>query len=393
MSLKKYNIKSKNIPIMYATTVIGGMLFFLPVIALYYEETLFSVTNVALIFAVEYFASVIFEVPTGAIADLFGRRKTIILDHFITLIALVFLFIGGSMTMFILYAVFNALAMSLASGTDSALIYDSLKEEGKEKHYKKIIGTYHALWPLGASIGSIIGGYLAAVSLNFPVLITFIPITIALIFTFFLKEPKYEKEGHKNIFKQMFHSSKFILNNGQIIILILAGFLFFGFGESMHHLSPLFFKFHEIPIIYFGYIVAASFAFSSLGHYFSHDVSEFLGDKKALIAAACLSPVFVILATFNTGITVAILFIIPSIFFGIRNPIIDNYINLEVTSSKRATVLSINNLLNSFGFVFIAPLVGYLAELYTINMAFRISAGFVVLRVFVYLLLKDKETA
>jgi len=377
---------------MYATTVIGGMLFFLPVIALYYEETLFSVTNVALIFAIEYFASVIFEVPTGAIADLFGRRKTIILDHIITLIALVFLFIGGSMTMFILYAVFNALAMSLNSGTDSAIIYDSLKEENKEKYYKKIIGTYHALWPLGASIGSIIGGYLATVSLNFPVLITFIPISIALIFTFFLKEPKYEKEEHRNIAKQMVNAIKFILNSRQIILLVIAGFLFYGFGEAMHHLSPLFFRFHEIPIVYFGYIVAVSFGFSSLGHYFSHNISKWLGDKKSLIFAACLSPLFVILATFNTGLLVAALFVIPSFFFGIRNPIINHLINLEVSSKKRATVLSINNLMNSFGFVIIAPLVGYFAELYTINMAFRISAMFVALRIIVYLFLKDKKT-
>lgn len=376
---------------MYATTVIGGMLFFLPVIALYYEQTLFSVTNVALIFAIEYFCSVIFEVPTGAIADLFGRKKTIILAHIIALIGLVFLFIGGSMTMFILYAVFNALAMSFNSGTDSALIYDSLKEEGKEKYYKKIIGTYHALWPLGASIGSIIGGYLAAVSFNFPVLITFIPITIALIFTFFLKEPKYEKEEHKNILKQVRNSSKYILGNRQIIVLILSGFIFMGFGESMHGLDAIFYKFHDIPIVWFGYIMAVSFGLSSIGHYFSHSVSEKIGDKNTLLFTAFLSPIFVILATLNTGLTVAALFVIPSIFFGLRNPVTNHLINLEVASSKRATIHSINNLMNSIGYVIAAPLVGYFADLYTINTAFQISAVIIFFRFFVYLFLKQEK--
>jgi len=92
MFLTKHGIKSKNIPLLYATGVIGGMLFFLPILALYYKESLFTVTNVALIFAIESIAITLFEVPTGALADLFGRKRTIVLAHFVAIIAVVFLF-------------------------------------------------------------------------------------------------------------------------------------------------------------------------------------------------------------------------------------------------------------------------------------------------------------
>ena len=70
-----FGIKSKNIRLMYASTFISGMLFFLPILALYFEKNLFTITNVALIFSIEAIAVTLLEVPTGAIADLFGRKK------------------------------------------------------------------------------------------------------------------------------------------------------------------------------------------------------------------------------------------------------------------------------------------------------------------------------
>ncbi len=188
MKINEIKGTSRNIPLMYATTFIGGMLFFLPVLALYYEQSLFTATNIALIFAVEAFAGIIFEIPTGAIADLFGRKKTLVVSNAMTLCALLFLYIGGDITMFIAYAILNAFARSLTSGTDTALIYDSLKEEGREDQFKKIIGTYMALWPFGATIGSLIGGYLAKTSLQLTVSASFIPITVVLLLAYFLSK-------------------------------------------------------------------------------------------------------------------------------------------------------------------------------------------------------------
>ena len=107
---------------------------------------------------------------------------------------LILLYIGGNIVFFILFAIFTSISKSLVSGTDTSLIFDTLKNENKEYSYKKIGGIYYTLWPFGASIGSIIGGYLATVSLSFPILITFIPVLISTILTFFLKEPYYKKE-------------------------------------------------------------------------------------------------------------------------------------------------------------------------------------------------------
>lgn len=386
-----FGIKSKNIPIVYSSSVIGGLLFFLPILALYYEKSLFSVTNVAIIFSVEAIAFAIFEMPTGAVADLFGRRRTIILANITSMVSIIFLYIGGSMIMFILYAIVSSLARSLGSGTYSALIYDTLKEENKQRLYKKTIGTYFALWPIGASVGSVVGGYLSNVSLSLPILATFIPLLIATILTFFLKEPYYKKEKNRNVLKHVGNSLKLVMRKRQLIILMASGFILMALGETVHLFGPLFFEFKGIQIEYFGWIAAFLFGFSSLGHYFSYLVSEKIGNKAALILSVVMSPLLLLIATLTTNITSIIVFIIPSLFFGLRNPIIDYLINKEAPSSKRATIISTQSFLGHVGLAIFAPLVGYFADIYTINTAFAISALLTFIVPILYLFLHEKE--
>ncbi len=386
-----FKIELRNILIMYVSTVIGGMLFFLPVLALYFEKDLFTASNVAIIFAVEAIAIVIFEVPTGAIADLFGRKTTLILDYLVTLAAILALYVGGSMAMFIIYAILNAFGRSLSSGSEDALIYDSLKEQGKEIYYKKVIGIFLALWPLGAAIGSIIGGYLASISLKSTVAYSFIPTLISFVLVIFLKEPKYEREEHKNIFRQMNDSFKLVVKNKQLILLFVGGFILMAFGESLHYLKPLFFEDKQISVVYFGYLFAATFGLASAGFYLSDRVSKIIGDKKTLILSTILSPALVIISTLLLGVWAGIINILGSFSYGLRGPVVEDLVNLEISSSKRATVLSIKNFCGQLGTAAVIPIIGVVADLYTVTTAFLISGFLMLASPILYMFLKDKK--
>jgi MFS family permease len=385
---KTYKIKSKNILISYLSVFLLGLMFFAPFWALYLEKQLFSISNVALIIAINSLAAVLFEIPTGAIADIFGRKKTIVIGYIIFFISTISLYFGRSMSDFIIYAILFAIAGTLISGSDNALIYDTLKQEKKEKYYKKIVGTYHAIWPLGAIIGSIIGGYLANIELSLTILYTLIPFGAAIVVTIFLKEPKYHKEKHKNIFNHSFKSSKLAVRNKTIFMLLLFTFFMWGLGESTHLLKSLFFDFKGISFTQIGYVFALTYGLSSIGHYFSHDISEKFGNKKTLIFASLLDPIVVIGATFLLGLPAALLLVSASLFFGIRNPIIYHLINKETPSKQRATVLSLTSFSEQLGKIIFAPFIGYLADLYTINTAFMISGMLMFSGVIVVLFMK-----
>lgn len=389
--MKIRNLKSRNIPLIFLMEIIGGMLFFLPILALYLEQSLFSLTNVALIFTVESIAIVLLEMPTGAFADLFGRKKTIISAQIAVLIAIVFLLIGDHIIFFLLYAVFNALGRSLASGTYSAFVYDTLKEIGKEHHFKKVIGTLFAFWPLGASIGAIIGGYLASINYSYAVSASLIPIAIVFFVSLFLKEPKYEKEDHRNIGKQIINSIKFISHNKTLLLMFAAGAIALAIGEPIHMLESIFLNFNKIPIKYFGYVTALVYGLSSLGHYLSHSVSEKFSDKGILITASVVSPILLLLATYSSGLFLVGFLVIPAFFFGLKNPVVSHVINESVSSGKRATVLSVSNFVNEMGIALMAPVIGYAADLYDINVAIRLGALALLIVPIFYLFLKTTK--
>ena len=389
-----FGIKSKNIGLMYLNSIFAGMLFFIPILALYFQENLFTLTNVALIFSIQAIGFVVFQYPTGAIADIIGRKKTLVAAVVINILGVIFLAFGHSMLMFIFYAIISSLGNSLFSGADSALIWDTLKQEKKEKYYKKIIGTKYALWPVGAAAGSVVGGYLAAYSLSYPIFLSFFPMTIALIAVALMKEPKYKKGCHKNIAKHMWKSSGVIIKNYQLVILLLSALIFVGIGDSVHSFKPIFYQFLNIPIIYFGYIFGIGFALSSLGHYFSHDVAKVMGDKKAIIFACFMLTLSIFLSSFaNLWLAVGIL-LLGQIFYGIGRPVTEHLINLETQSSIRATILSGYNLMRFIGVAMFTPLLGYFAQIYNISIGFRIGAAIMFIIPILFLFLrKNKPTS
>ena len=105
-------MKPNNIKLLLLIKLLEELLFFLPIYALYLEESLFSLTNVGFILALESVAKSILEIPTGAISDIYGRKNVLIYANFIYLIALLFLLKGGSLIMFATYAILHAFSSS-----------------------------------------------------------------------------------------------------------------------------------------------------------------------------------------------------------------------------------------------------------------------------------------
>jgi len=368
-----FGIKSRNLKVLFLSFFLAGTLFFLPIIALYFKESLFTLTNVAIIFSVLATSTMIFEVPSGVISDLFGRRNTMIASYLILLLSIFFLYFGSNMLMFCIFAVLKALSRSLSSGTDKALIYDTLKAEGQEHLFKKATGIYQAAWALGGSLGSLVGGFLAVYSLSLPVLASFVPVGLSIISILFLKEVPFVKADHKKMHKQTLDSIKTILRDKQLIIIALSGVFLMGIGASLHELRAIFFEYKEIPLAYFGIISAFAYGLASLGFASSHYIAEKLGDKLSLVSAVFLFAVIYISAVFSGPLIVGLCFIATSFFFGVRSPIMDHLVNREIESSQRATIMSINSLMNQVGLAIISIFFGYWADAHGIDSTYLLG--------------------
>lgn len=388
--MKRNPALERNITLAYLGAFISNLAFFLPVMTLFFQHVVNSVTLVALIFSIQAITFMIFEIPTGAFADLFGRRKTLIIQSFLTIVAITLLAISTNFLMLVVFSFIFALKNALGSGTAQAILYDTLKQLGREEEYKKIQGRLGTLTYAGAIIGGIAGGFMAGYFIQLPFLLT-IPLTlIGLIMSFLWIEPEYKKEIHKNLLKHAHNSFKILLSNKELLLLFLFSLFSFGIAESTYHLEQIFYQFVNLPITYFGIVAAIASLMGVAGSLLSHNLSERFGDKRTLIISKILDGLMILLATIFLGYVGIFLLVLVGFFRSIGSPIANHLFNREIESKNRATILSMNNLLNNAGYMLFAPLIGYVADIYSIATSFRISGILLMLATgFLFFIKKD----
>ena len=376
----------RNIYLIYIKSFFGGLVFYLPILAIYLEDRLYSILNVTIILSVMALAIVVLEVPTGIISDTFGRKISLVLSSIISMIYIFLLIISTNMIEFSLTMIIGGLAFTLTSGSDTAILFESIEKITVNKpHFKNVTALHSALWPIGASISSIIGSYAATQSLLFPFYLTMLATFLGLISLFFIKDIG---QGEKDENSKLLQSIKLVTKNTQLKIIFGVGFFSYAVGEVVHSLKPVYFEFKEIDLELFGLLFFFTFGFSFMGSLLSSPLSRRFGDKKVLISFSFIPFIFQILSLSTIGFLSGFLLTVSSLSWGVRWPILSHLTNLEIGSSNRATVLSMSKMANYLGFVIVSPIFGYIADLYGISTLVLIDTITSVFLAFIYFRLK-----
>lgn len=164
-------------------------------------------------------AGVICELPSGALADMIGRKKTVVLGRLILFLGYVWLFFRHDFVGFLIWQIAYQIDGAFTSGANSALLYDSLKENGQvEKHYKKVEADTFMYNTIGMAVGGVLGGLLYEITLmgpyNFMILVT----GLGLAASCFYQEPTIEKIGWSfgGYLKQNYDGFMHIFSNKKI---------------------------------------------------------------------------------------------------------------------------------------------------------------------------------
>jgi MFS family permease len=373
---------TRNIGLTYLVNFLRGLEFSIPIMTIFLNLYLTNIFQLTIILSFWAIGFIIFEFPSGIIADMWGRKRSIILSNGLAILSIIMISLFQSFPIFIVNALLTALSNALLSGTDTALLYDTTQKlnaetddntndydesvtEGNRKEtvdYEKIAGINRAMWPVGASIGALIGSPLAVISLKLPIMVTLIPFFMALIVSLFLIPVISEQTKSKKLNTHLKDSFKLIFSNRQIKILFIAGFIVYATGEIAHQMNQIYFQFLGIEIKYFGLLFMITYGTSSLGSILSHKLSKHIGNKRLLILGETVSTIISFTMTFFRGLWVGVVLSALSIFWGISWPIKDNFLNKEVESKNRASINSAANFANFLGFALFAPLFGLLID-------------------------------
>lgn len=187
------NTSLRNEKIFYITEFFNGLIFHMPVWVAY-ELQFITLGQLAIIEAIMQGSQLLSELPTGAIADLLGKKASVIIGRIIGLISLFMYANATSYTGFIIYAIVSGFGDSFVSGAKDALLYDSLKENGKEERYTKISSKLSLIFQLSFAVAIMTGGVLSLWGYTTAIYATVAAYSVVLAMSFWLKEPKLDTE-------------------------------------------------------------------------------------------------------------------------------------------------------------------------------------------------------
>ncbi len=343
----------------------------MPIIVLFFQEHGLTITQVMILQSIYSLAVAIFEIPSGYIADIFGRKKTIVLSTIFTFIGYVIFSLYGGFYSFAIAQILVGIGGSLMSGSDSALIYDTLIEENEKEVYTKIEGRNYAIGNFSEATAGILGGFLAVCSIYLPIFIQTgilflsIPIAISLI------EPTTYRNRPSKSFDSILDIIKFtFLINQKLKWLIIYSSAMGVATLSMAWFAQPFFKEIEMPLAYYG-ILWASLNFSAgLTSYNAHRIEGERKDNKYLIYNSLIIIISFIALGLNISLYGLLFVFVIYLSRGFITPVLRNAININTKSEKRATVLSIRSFIIRISFAITAPLLGYIGDNYSLSNSF-----------------------
>lgn len=109
----------------------------MPVVVLFFRENDLSMFQIMLLQAIFSVSVLILEIPSGYYADVFGRKKAIVLGTIFGSCGFTVYSLSQELGGFLIAELILGLGSSFISGSDSALLFESLKETGQEGGYDR----------------------------------------------------------------------------------------------------------------------------------------------------------------------------------------------------------------------------------------------------------------
>ncbi len=361
----------------YLYQFVGSLFITVSIFILYYRLFGLSYSQISLIELVTVLTIIVLEIPSGALADLLGRKNCLIATQIVYGAAFLITGLTSNFYVFLFAAFVMGIGHAFFSGTAVALFYDTLKKLKREQDYLKIRGYHQALFFIGITISSVIGAHLFAINPRFPYIANAILLFISSIIVASMVEP-YNHRKHYTIkqhYLKIKDSFKFVLKKPYLVwifLFALIGFymlFFFQYVVSQPYVLSLGFNVQNI-----GWLFALFYLLSGFVAFNISRIESLLKEKLSLLSLIIFQVIALGAMSYFKNYWVVI--VVPLIFmtwtFG--GIVIENYIQRRVPSSERATILSIQSMILNGFLSIIYYLLGLLTDYTSIRYVFGLNA-------------------
>lgn len=366
----KGNLES-NIWKYYALSVLGGLAYFYNAIdTLYYKHFDLSLEQIGFLFSATLLFGIILEVPSGAFADIYGRKKAIIIANVFSMLGVGSLFIASEFYHFLIGFSLLGVGGAFISGALQALLFDTLRSSGKEKNYIKYISRNEALFVSIDIISGFFGPLLFAAAVRLPFGIAFGFSVVALLLSLSLVEVNDQTKTHqRGVSMQIFlkiisDAFNFIFKNTTFLwFMIFTVFLTVSgrmFAEMLS--SPYLAEIFTLEELAIPFSISAVIQAGAL--LYVEKIERILKINKSIISSIVLLAlaIFLFISTENLILISLVLGLYYAVASFIETVNEDAQNKLIPEGANRATILSMVALTSSIFSLILFPFMGYLLD-------------------------------
>ena len=357
-----------------------------------------SLWQIGVVEGIYHLTSLFFEVPTGALADLLGRKKTILIGRICSAVSSLLCLFGNDMWYFAIAFAISAIGQNMNSGSEEALVFDSMKQTGQEDRYIKVNSRLNVIIEIAQGGATVLGGMIAEYSFTWCYIISVIVAILALLPAVIFTEPvlidNSDTQSQSNVItkvKEHFVISWQIIYRETGLRKILFYYpMVFTFHTVVFFYGQEFFSILGMNKIEISMIMLFASLISILGAMSSERLLSVLGSKAKYMASAFMGIGIIAMSRHNL--------ILSILAFGVINytnsilyPIQSLEINKLIPSQQRATILSVNSMLFSVLMVILFPICGLIADVSDLHLVF-LSLGVLQLLIMILISVKKKKT-
>lgn len=388
-----YNLSSfnHNIISLYLIKVSKWFTLIMPIIVLFYQDNGLGLKEIFLLKSVYSVVLVVLDIPTGYLADAWGRRNCLISGCLLAFFGYICYSFSSTLYAFFIAEILLGIGQSMVSGADSALLYDTMLQHKREEEYLKYEGRVTMIGNFSEAFAGIVGGFLAASFLRLPfycqIFIAFIGIPASISLTEFHVKTKIVNPI-SNILKIIRYS--LLTNKSLCYDIIFSGVIGAATLTMAWFVQPLLMEI-QLPTGLFGVAWTVLNLTVGISALYSDRLNRYLGEYRTYALILIFIVGGYIAVSFSINYFCLPILLIFYIVRGFATPILKGYINRQTFSEMRATVLSIRNFIIRLIFAVMAPFIGWLSDSFSLALALQITALIIFLPGITFLILQRRK--
>lgn len=373
-------------------------LWFLSAVWFYFYRLYITESQIGILDSMAFAIGLIAEVPSGALADRFGRDRIVKIGQVLVGGGFILQSFGGSFALLFIGQAIAMFGFSFISGADDALFFDEIGFEHESKNWRKLVTLGSQITLMSSFVAIPIGGLLFGVDPRLPWILTGVAFILSMVPIWSLKDTRILKTGQRffveireylSTIKQGFKcflSEKLIL---YLPIIIFVQGILYTFGSGILKFSLLnHFQFN--PFLGSTIIALCNVLTVLLLHYITKH-TEHINEKSMIVTLSVSTMLGLLFSIGDIGMWGFFVIFILYSSEHIMYPFLSEALNKHTRSDQRATVLSVASFIKSIPYIVLAPIIAFTDEKNKLGYFLLFWSILITMSILIYLNLKKRN--